>query len=181
MADSHESPKERDSAPAAASQAAADRARLVEEALDDDLDGFPDDGDDEGFARAPEPGSDEARKAGGVADMLRKAMVASLGAVFMTEEGIRTLVKDLKLPKDVMRFVLGQAERSKDELLRIIGEEVRRFLESAALRREVMRLLSEMTLEVKAEIRLRPEGEGGAAVPVVKVSEATARRRRKKG
>lgn len=178
MADSHESPRGRDSAPA---DAAAERARRVEEALDEDLEGFPDDADGHFFERAPEPGTDEARKAGGVADMLRKAMVASLGAVFMTEEGIRTLVKDLKLPKDVMRFVLGQAERSKDELLRIIGEEVRRFLESAALRREMMRLLSEMTLEVKAEIRLRPEGEGGAMAPVVKVTEATARRRRKKG
>jgi hypothetical protein len=180
MSHTHDSPRDRGSSPKGTSEASAERARLVEEALDDDLDGFPD-GADELFERAPEPGSDEARKAGGVADMLRKAMVASLGAVFMTEEGIRTLVKDLKLPKDVMRFVLGQAERSKDELLRIIGEEVRRFLESAALRREVMRLVSEMTLEIKAEVRLRPEGEGGALAPVVKVAEVTARRRRRKG
>jgi len=171
----------REPTPAGSSTAPADRRPLPGESLEDDLDGFPGDADDEPFGRPLEPGSEEARKAGGVADMLRKAMVASLGAVFMTEEGIRTLVKDLKLPKDVMRFVLGQAERSKDEVLRIIGEEVRNFLESAALRRELMRLLSEMTLEVKAEIRLKPEGEGGGLVPVVKVGEAIARRRRKKG
>jgi hypothetical protein len=117
---------------------------------------------------------DEARRlGGGVTEMLRKAMVAGLGAVFMTEEGIRALVKDLKLPKDVMGFAVGQAERSKDELFRIVGVEMRRFFESAALRRELIKLLSEMTIEVKAEIRLRPES------PEVKVSTSTARRRRK--
>ena len=119
----------------------------------------------------------------GLSDMLRKAMVAGLGAVFMTEEGIRTYVKDLKLPKDVMNFVVGQADRSKGELFRVIGEELHRFFESELLRREVTTLLSQMTLEVHAEIRLKPAGSGpgseGAverAAPEIKVKSATVRR-----
>ncbi|MGI5863456.1 MAG: hypothetical protein ACOX6T_15575, partial [Myxococcales bacterium] len=119
--------------------------------------------------------TEEARRLGGVTDMFRKAMVAGLGAVFMTEEGIRTMVKDLKLPKDVVGYVVGQAERSKDELFRVIGEELRGLFQSAALRRELVKLLSNMTIEVKAEIRVRPDGEA----PEVKV-DAAARRRGKK-
>jgi hypothetical protein len=122
------------------------------------------------------PQSDEAGEpAEGrrLTDMLRKAMVAGLGAVFMTEEGIRTYVKDLKLPKDVVGFVVGQAERSKSELFRVIGEELHRFFESELLRREVVRLLSEVTIEISAQIRLKPDGSGK---PEVKVNSTTARR-----
>lgn len=125
----------------------------------------------------PVVGNVESR---GLSDMLRKAMVAGLGAVFMTEEGIRTYVKDLKLPKELMGFVVGQAERSKDELFRVIGQELRHFFESPALRRELTRLLSEVTVEIKAEIRLKPNGEVGLPEPDVKVHSATARRQARK-
>lgn len=120
--------------------------------------------------RSGEPG-----RAGGVAETLRKAMAAGLGAVFMTEEGVRAMVKDLKLPKDVVGFVVGQAERSKVELMRMLGAEMRRFFESAALREELVRLLSQMTIELKAEIRVRP---GGGAT---QVKVRTSRVRRRKG
>ncbi len=146
----------------------------------DSLDEPPSAGDELDEEALPSDGapSDEARGLGaGVSEVLRKAMVAGLGAVFMTEEGIRTLVKDLKLPKDAVGFVLGQAEKSKDELMRIIGEEMRRFFESAALRRELIKLLSEVTIEVKAEIRLQPESRQ----PEVRVATTTARRSKKKG
>ena len=78
----------------------------------------------------------------------------------------------MKLPKEVMNFVVGQAGRSKDELFRVVGEELRRFFESAALKDELKKLISVMTIEVKAEIRLRPDGEE----PEVKVTETTTRR-----
>jgi len=123
-----------------------------------------------------EVGGGAGAESRGLTDMLRKAMVAGLGAVFMTEEGIRTYVKDLKLPKDAVGYVLGQAERSKGELFRVIGEELHRFFESELLRREIVRLLSEVTIDVHAEIRLKPQG----APPEIKVHSATARRSRKK-
>ncbi len=138
---------------------------------------------------AEPPRVGEAAEGRGLSEMLRKAMVAGLGAVFMTEEGIRTYVKDLKLPKDVMSFVVGQAERSKAELFRVIGDELHRFFESELLRREVTRLLSQMTLEVRAEIRLKPPdgaaGFGGAGErepdePRVRVRSATVRRTARK-
>lgn len=141
----------------------------------------------DGVGADTEPG--EPGEGRGLSDMLRKAMVAGLGAVFMTEEGIRTYVKDLKLPKDVMSFVVGQAERSKGELFRVIGDELHRFFESETLRREVTRLLSQMTLEVKAEIRFKPN-DGTAALELaeeepkaerrVKVKSTTVRRTPKK-
>jgi hypothetical protein len=139
---------------------------------------FPHDSGAAASYPADEGESDDGRRSGGVPDMLRRAMVAGLGAVFMTEEGIRALVRDLKLPKEVMGFVVGQAEKSKGELIRVVSEELRRFFDSPALRHEIIKLLSEVTIEVKAEVRLKPEGDK-AVVPDVKVGEATVKRRKK--
>lgn len=134
------------------------------------------------FGAQADDNVEEARRLGGVQDMLRKAVVAGIGAVFMTEEGIRQTLKELKLPKEVIGFILGQAEKSKDELMRVLSEELRRFFESAQLRQELIKVLSQVTIEVKAEVRLKPESEteAGAKVgPQVAVKDATIKRRRK--
>ncbi len=105
-------------------------------------------------------GDDKQRKGTGfVPDFVRKAAVAGLGALFMTEEGVRNLTGQLKLPKEALQFILGQAERTKDEVSRVLTEEIRRFLQSERLREELLKLVSGMTVEIKADIRLVPDKE----------------------
>ncbi|QRN92879.1 hypothetical protein JRI60_27090 [Archangium violaceum] len=102
-----------------------------------------------------EPGREGSRP-GFVPEFVRKVAVAGLGALFMTEEGIRSLAGQLKLPKEMLGYILGQAEKTKDEVGRVVSEEVRRFLQSEKLRDELLKLVSGMTIEVKAQIRLVP-------------------------
>jgi len=113
----------------------------------------PEDDFDPLFGEEPERGES---RAGFVPEFVRKVAVAGLGALFMTEEGIRSLAGQLKLPKEVLGYILGQAEKTKDEVGRVVSEELRRFLQSEKLRDEVLKLLSGMTIEVKAQIRLVP-------------------------
>ncbi len=115
---------------------------------------------------------------GFVADAVRKAVLTGLGAVFLTEEGARKLAREWKLPKDIVQFVTSQAAGAKDEVVRIVGEEVRKFFESEALRREFLRALSSMSIEVHAEVRLKP-AKGGKVEPDVKVGHVKPRFRRK--
>lgn len=145
---------------------------------------FPDDE----FPRAPDAAgdfdeaNDEARRLRSLLpDFVKKMAVTGLGALFMTEEGIRALAGQLKLPKEALGFVVGQAEKTKDEVTRVLIEEIRRFLQSDKLREEFFKLLAGMTVEVKAEIRLVPEksDEPGKA-PSVVVTEVNTRRGRKK-
>ena len=98
----------------------------------------------------------EAGRAGFVPEFMRKVAVAGLGALFMTEEGLRAMAGQLKLPKEVLGYILGQAEKTKDEVGRVVSEELRRFLQSEKLRDELLKLVSGMTVEVKAQIRLVP-------------------------
>ena len=96
---------------------------------------------------------------GPIVELMRKVAFAGLGALFMTEEGIRSLAGQLKLPKEALGFVLSQAERTKDEVGRVLSEEVRRFLRSDKLRADFLQLLSGMRVEVTAHVRLVPDPE----------------------
>ena len=117
---------------------------------------------------------------GVIPELVRKVAVAGLGAVFMTEEGIRNLAGQLKLPKEALGLVLGQAEKTKDEIGRVISEEIRRFLQSEKLRDEFLKMLAGMTIEVRAEVKLVPDKVKGNAdtpslLPKVNVTELKAR------
>jgi hypothetical protein len=105
---------------------------------------------------------EEVKKLSGlVPDIVRRAVLTGVGALFMTEEGIRNLVGDMKLPKDALNFLLSQAEKTRTEVARVVTQEVRRFLESETLRREIWKLLNGVTLEVTANIHLKQTGEPG--------------------
>ena len=132
----------------------------------------------------PEPGGPAEAAEGTVPrgflpDAVKKAIVAGVTAVFMTEEGARRLAREWKLPKDVMAFIGGQAAAAKEEILRIFSEEVRRFLESEAVRRDFWKALSDMTIEIRADVRLRSDAEGRPR-PDVR-AEVKGRRTRRKG
>jgi hypothetical protein len=127
---------------------------------------------------------------GFIPDGVKKAILAGVGALFMTEEGARRLARDWKLPKEVIGFIGQQAQSAKDEVLRVLAEEIRHFLESDTIRRELGRVLETMSVEVTAQIRLRHDDDGTARPevtaevrphrPASSGGGTTARRRGKK-
>ncbi len=124
----------------------------------------------------PEEPSSEAPRAS-IADGVKRAIVAGMGALFMTEDGARRLARDWKLPKELIGFVGQQAQAAKDEILRVFAGEFRRFLESEGVRKEFWKGLAENTIELQVRIRVRPDGAGDPRPAV----EASARRRPRKG
>jgi len=113
-------------------------------------------------------------KKGFVPDFVRRMAWAGIGAVFMSEEGIRRLAGQLKLPKEALGFLLHQAEKTKDEIGRTVSDEVRKLLQSDRLRDELLRMIAGMTIEVRAEVKLVPDrvkGETPSLLPKVKVSD----------
>lgn len=124
------------------------------------------------FETGEDAGAEGSR--GSIAEGVKKAILAGMGALFLTEESARRLARDWKLPKEVIGFIGQQAHGAKDEILRVFGEEVRRFLESEAVRSEFWKALAQNAIEIRAEIRFRPDA-GGRPRPVV---SATARTRK---
>ncbi len=103
---------------------------------------------------------DELKKLSGlVPDIVRRAVLTGVGALFMTEEGLRNLVGEMKLPKDALGFLLAQADKTRSEVARVVTQEVRRFLESDRLRREIWKLLTSVSIEINATMNLKPSSE----------------------
>ena len=129
------------------------------------------------YFTGPDDAPEEMKKISAIVpDIVRRAVLTGVGALFMTEEGIRNLAGQLKLPKEVLAFILSQAEKTKDELARIVSDELRRFLQSEKLREEFVKLLAGMTMEINAQVRLVPsERKAGEHHPKVTVSELSTR------
>lgn len=116
-----------------------------------------------------------------VPELMRKAAFAGLGALFMTEEGLRRTAAQIPLPKEALAGLLAQADRTKDEVTRVLVEELRRFLHSETLKRELSQIFAGMSVEVNARIRLVPEGKTAPpAKPLVKVTHTRPQRTRKR-
>jgi hypothetical protein len=122
------------------------------------------------------PDSDGSR--GSLADGVKKALLAGMGALFLTEESARRLARDWKLPKELIGFVGQQAQGAKDEILRVFAGEFRRFLESESVRKEFWRALTENTIDLDVKIRFRPNAAGE---PKAAVDAAVRTRRPRKG
>src|SRR4051812_30777012 len=86
-------------------------------------------------------------------DVVRRAINVGTTAFSSTEDGIRRLVSEFNLPRDVAAYLVMQASASKDEVLRIFGSEVRHFLETVNLSGELQKLLTSLSFEIKTEIR----------------------------
>lgn len=124
---------------------------------------------------------DEARLRGRlenlIPDVVRRTFYAGLGAVFTTEEGIRRLASELKLPKDLANSLIQQAATSKDELFRVVGRELRGFLETVNISGELQKLLTSLSFEIKTEIRFIPNDEAvGGIKPDLKLGRMALRR-----
>lgn len=109
-------------------------------------------------------------------EIVRKTFYAGLGALFTTEEGIRRIATEMKLPKDVANYLIATAGSSKDELFRIIGRELRGFLENVNLSGELTKILTAISFEIKTEIRFIPNSESASGVkPNVKAAVGVKR------
>lgn len=93
-------------------------------------------------------------------DAIKKLLVTGLGAIFMSEEGILKMLSDLKLPRDAKNYLLTAAQKRKEDLTRVISNELKNFLQHINLHEELRKALDGMSLDVAATIHIkkgRPE------------------------
>ena len=139
----------------------------------DDLD---DDDDDDDGALGDLPKAVRQRIESFVPELIKKTFTAGMGAVFSTEEQVRRVTKDMKMPKEAAGYLVNAASSTKDELMRIMAREVREFLQTVNVSEEIAKMLTLLSFEVKTEIRFIPNDEKyGGVEPDVKASVALKR------
>ena len=126
---------------------------------DDDSDARGDDGDRDGEGRFSSKS---------IGDLARRALMSGIGAVFMSEETLRQQLSEMKLGKDAVGYVVGQADKTKREIIDVVARETRAFLSRLEVGKMVGRMLMGTTIEVQTRIRILPNAEGAVGVAIDK-------------
>ena len=105
---------------------------------------------------------DEKEDAAGIGsragDLLKKAITVGLGAAFLTEESIRSLVGELKLPKELVTNLLQQANSTRSEFLGKFSQEMLEKLQSRIDPVElVTEVLRKNEIELIVKIKVTPK------------------------
>ena len=57
-------------------------------------------------------------------DLMKKVLTVGVGAIFLTEESLKGLVSEFKLPKELLAGILDSAGKTKNEFLRTLSQDV---------------------------------------------------------
>ena len=107
-------------------------------------------------------------------EVLKRVMSVGLGAAFMTEEGVRSALGGLNVPKEVLTSILQGASRSKEEMLNRVGNEVIKLVSKIDFVKEASRFVEEHKFKINAEIeivRKDPAEQGLALKTKVKIQD----------
>ena len=132
-----------------------------------------DDADDDAPEEAPPEDTRRGEKdriRDRVPEALKKVLAAGVGAVFLTEEGIRNMVSEMKLPKEALSYLLAQTDRTRRDIFEAVSKEVKKYLRSKELEKLLSQMLEHFTIEVKAEIKFKTKDKGGAKVQLTDVT-----------
>lgn len=95
-----------------------------------------------------------------VAELFRKAVNKGGELAGSTEESVRRLLGELPLPNEVVERVIDRLDDYKADLLRLVKEEVRAFLDRIDLGYELQKMLTSLSFEITTEIRFIPNEKG---------------------
>jgi hypothetical protein len=99
--------------------------------------------------------SDKDDKRDGVlGDALKKVFSVGVSAAFMTEEGIRKYLGDLKLPRDLLEALLAGASKSKDEITTRVAKEINGIISKIDWVAELSKFAETHKFKIKAEIEI---------------------------
>ncbi|MGK5089694.1 hypothetical protein WDW86_19250 [Bdellovibrionota bacterium FG-2] len=91
-------------------------------------------------------------------EIVKKVLTVGIGAIFLTEESVRAMVSEFKLPKELLHGVLESASKTKNEFLQNISQDiVSKFvdrIEPAAL---VEEFLAKHVVEFNVKMSFSPK------------------------
>ena len=106
---------------------------------------------------APPPERDARRRLENVIpDLIKKAVLGGYDRASGGAETIKSFISESKLPKEIAHAIFQQIDDTKSGLFRVVAKEIRGFLEAVDFQREIQKLLTTVSFEIKTEIRFIP-------------------------
>jgi hypothetical protein len=89
--------------------------------------------------------------------------VEKLGELSEKPDELRNLVRELRLPKEVLSELFSQVDDTKTGLYRVVAKEIRDVLEHTQIADEIVKVLTKLSFEIKTEIRFVPNDRSAEA------------------
>ena len=89
-------------------------------------------------------------------ELIKRVLDVGYGKISEGSENVRDFVSELKLPKEVLSLLVAQIDETKNGLYRVVAREIRDFLEHTNVSEELSKVLTTLSLEIKTEVRFRP-------------------------
>ena len=102
------------------------------------------------------------------ADLVRKVLTVGVGAIFLTEESVRGLVSEFKLPKELIGGVLESAGKTKDDFLQKLSSEILATIKNRVDPKALVdEMLTKYDIDFHIKMRFKPK-PGGDSSPSTK-------------
>src|SRR4051794_330943 len=105
---------------------------------------------------AAEKESRRRRLEGVIPEIVRRAVELGVEKAQEAPGDLKQFVGDMKLPKEIAHYLLGQIDETKNGLFRVVAKEIRDFLEHTNFGGEMQKLLTTVQFEVNTTIRFTP-------------------------
>ena len=99
-------------------------------------------------------------KDGRIGDLIKKVLTTGVTAAFMTEEGVRAVLKDLPLPKDMVASLVDNAKSTKTEFVSSVKNELKTYLDKIDLSKELDKIVEKYDFQINATISLKKKKKG---------------------
>jgi len=94
-----------------------------------------------------------------IPDVLKKAIVLGVSGEFFSEETIRKMLSDIQMPSDLVQYIIQQTSKSKNEIIRIIAEEIRNIIVQAQLGEQIKKFIKGFKINIKLEVSFDPRDD----------------------
>lgn len=91
-----------------------------------------------------------------IPELIKRAVELGVEKASEAPDNLKELVAGLKLPREAAHFLLSQVDETKSGLFRVVGKEVRDFLDRTNLGTEMQRMLTTVQFEINTTIRFKP-------------------------
>jgi hypothetical protein len=120
----------------------------------------------------PSGGSRRRRLEGVIPEILKRAIEIGVDKAQSSPESLKHFVGELKLPKEIVTYILQQVDETKNGLFRVVANEIRDFLEHTNISSEMKKMLTTVQFEINTTVRFSPNDTSGSPPPDGQVGEA---------
>lgn len=100
--------------------------------------------------------NDSKKDKAGIADIINKVVSVGVGAAFMTEESVKSLLGDLPLPKDIVNGLVQNAKGAKEDFSKNIREEFGKYLSKVDVEKLVDYIAENYDLKADISLKKKP-------------------------